>query len=110
MTRRNLPPDSQPNDLVGTDASGKVRIDRVIPLPWLIGIVGAGVISSAQQYFGQQRLIDEVKELRGEMRVMTQAAALSSNRDTEHSMLIQGLQRDSQEKDRRIANLEARKP
>ena len=31
---------TRPGDLVGQDASGRVRIDRVLPLPWVLGILG----------------------------------------------------------------------
>lgn len=103
MTRRNLPPDSQPNDLVGTDASGKVRIDRVIPLPWVLGVIGAGIVNAAAMYYGQQQLIEKVTDMRAEIRAITAAIALAATRDTEHSMRIQNLER-------RVDQLEARKP
>jgi hypothetical protein len=103
MTRRNLPPDSQPNDLIGTDASGKVRIDRVIPLPWVMGVIGAGIVNAAAMYYGQQQLIEKVTDMRAEIRAITAAISLAATRDTEHSMRIQNLER-------RVDQLEARKP
>ena len=103
MTLRNLPPDSLPTDLVGSDASGKVRIDRVIPLPWVLGVIGAGIVNAAAMYYGPPQLIEKVTDMRAEIRAITAAISLAATRDTEHSMRIQNLER-------RVDQLEARKP
>lgn len=103
MHARAQPPDSQPSDLIGTDADGKVRIDRVIPLPWVMGVIGAGIVNAAAMYYGQQQLIEKVGDMRTEIRAISAAIAIGSNRDTEHSMMLQQL-------DRRITQLEGRRP
>lgn len=117
MTHRNpLPPDTQPNDLVGKGPDGKWRIDRVVPFQWLMGIIGGVLVLAAQQYYAQQQLIEKVSDMRteykataAEIRAITSSLSSASTRDAEHSLLIQALQRDAQEKDRRIAALENRK-
>lgn len=102
--------DSQPGDLVGTDSAGNVRIDRVIPLSWALGSIGGVLILAAQQYYGQQQLIEKVADMRSdykataaEIRSITSALSNALSRDTEHSMLLQAL-------DRRVSQLETRKP
>ena len=101
--RHTQAPDSLPSDLVGKDASGRVRIDRVIPLPWVMGVIGAGIINAAAMYYGQQQLIEKVTDMRTEIRAITAAISLASTRDTEHSMRLQQLER-------RVDQLETRKP
>ena len=96
------PTDSLPGDLIGKDAAGRVRIDRVIPLPWVLGIIGAGVMNAAAMYYGQRQLIEAVAELKTDVRGLVSGVAASVNRDTEHSLRIQALER-------RVDQLETRK-
>jgi len=108
--QKPTPSDSLPGDLVGTDSAGNVRIDRVIPLSWALGIIGGVLILAAQQYYGQQQLIEKVADMRTEykataveIRAITNALSNASTRDTEHSMLLQALER-------RVTQLEGRRP
>lgn len=102
MTDRSKHPDTRPGDVVGTDDSGRVRIDRVIPLQWVMGIIGAGVINAAAMYYGQQQLIEKVGEMRTEIKAITSAIIAASNRDIEHSMRLQTLEQ-------RVTQMENRK-
>ena len=86
-------PDSRPGDLVGRDDSGRVRIDRVLPLPWVIGMmVGIG-LQAATLYYGQQQVAEKVLELRSDVRALNNATQTAATRDVEHSMRIQSLER-----------------
>jgi hypothetical protein len=87
------PPDSRPGDLVGRDTAGKVRIDRVIPLPWLVGMMAAIVAQAAALYYGQQQTIEKVGELRADVRSLNGSAAVAATRDVEHTMRLQALER-----------------
>jgi hypothetical protein len=91
--------DTQPGDRIGTDSVGRVRIDRVIPLPWVMGIIAAGVMNAASMYYGQQQLITIVAELKGEVRAINSGMAAAQNRDTEHTLRLQALER-SQDNER----------
>lgn len=84
------------------DDSGRLRIDRVIPLPWVMGVIGAGVVNAAAMYYGQQQLIEKVGEMRTEVRGVTAAIAAGTNRDIEHSLRLQTLEQ-------RVNQMESRK-
>jgi hypothetical protein len=90
---------TKPGDLVGTDSNGRVRIDRVIPLTWVLGIVGAGIVNAAVAYSTQQQLIAqvgalaaEVKELRIEVRALSARGVEHGVRLAEHERRIQALE------------------
>jgi hypothetical protein len=91
--------DTQPGDRISTDSVGRVRIDRVIPLPWVLGIIAAGVMNAASMYYSQQQMISVVAELKGEVRAITAGMAAAQNRDTEHTLRLQALER-SQDNER----------
>lgn len=91
--------ETKPGDLLGTDAAGRVRIDRVIPLTWVLGIVGAGIVNAAVAYSTQQQLIanvqvlaTEVKELRIEVRALSARDVEQGVRLAEHERRIQALE------------------
>lgn len=96
-------PDTKPGDFVGTDSSGRVRIDRVIPLHWVLGIILAGVLNAAATYYGQQQLVATVAELKTEVRATNDARAAMNNKLTEHSVELGAIKR-------RVEMLESRKP
>lgn len=96
------PQESLPGDLIGTDGSGKVRIDRVIPLHWVIGIIGAGFVNAAATYYGQQQLIEKVSDMREEIRSITAAINTGARSDMEHATRLHALER-------RMDQLESRK-
>lgn len=90
---------TKPGDLVGQTIDGRVRIDRVIPLTWVIGIVAAGVVNAASAYYTQQQLIaqvggmaTELRELRIEVRALTARDVEQGVRLAEHERRIQALE------------------
>lgn len=85
--------ESRPGDLVGRDSAGRVRIDRVIPMPWLIGMIGAILLQAAALYYGQAQVAERVAELRADVRSLNSAGAAAATRDVEHAMRIQALER-----------------
>lgn len=93
MSDPKYPPDSRPGDFVGRDAAGRMRIDRVIPLPWLVGVLGAILLQAAALYYGQAQVAERVSELRTDVRSLNSAGAVAATRDVEHSMRIQALER-----------------
>lgn len=97
-----MPPTAtKPGDFVGTDPSGRVRIDRVIPLTWVLGIVGAGIVNAASMYYGQQQLVTQVALLAGEVKELRIEVRALSSRDVEQGVRLA-------EHERRIQALEAR--
>ena len=85
--------DSRPGDFIGRDESGRIKIDRVIPLPWLLGILGAVAVNAAAMYYGQQQMIEKVSELKLDVKALASTAAHLNGRDIEHGMRIQALER-----------------
>ena len=86
-------PETRPGDLVGRDSAGRVRIDRVIPMPWLIGMIGAILVQAAALYYGQAQVAERVAELRADVRNLNSAGAVAATRVVEHTMRIQALER-----------------
>lgn len=86
-------PDSRPGDFIGRDVSGRIKIDRVIPLPWLVGICGAIVAQAAAMYYGQQQIAEAVRELKGDVRELTNGASAAASKDVEHTLRIQAVER-----------------
>lgn len=95
-------PESRPGDFIGRDHEGRVKIDRVIPLPWLIGILGMVAANAAAVYYGQQQLVEKFSELKIDVRALAGTAAHLNGRDIEHTLRIQSIER-------RLDTLEARK-
>ena len=85
--------DSRPGDFIGRDAGGRVKIDRVLPLPWLIGIMGAIGLQAVALYYGQQRLADTVVEMKVDVKSLANGASAAAARDVEHTLRIQSLER-----------------
>jgi hypothetical protein len=92
---------TKPGDLLGTDASGRLRIDRVIPLTWVLGIVAAGIVNAAVAYSSQQQLIAQVATLAGDIKELRIEVRALSARDVEQGVRLA-------EHERRIQALEAR--
>lgn len=101
--------DTRPGDLIGADTEGRIRIDRVIPLPWLLGVVALMLLQAASVYrqalqldAGQTQLRDLVIELKAEVRLLREASTAKDLKDTAHDVRLL-------EHERRITALEARK-
>lgn len=94
---------TRPGDLVGQDASGRVRIDRVLPLPWVLGILGVVIAQAATLWFQVQAGTEALREMRTDLRAMSLA---------QNQALVRDAQRegDLRELRRRIEQLEARRP
>lgn len=101
---KSAPHDSKPHDLVGTDVTtGRMRVDRVVSMQWVLSIIGTIIAAGASIYYGQQQLIKEFAEMRLEMRAFSAALSASSTKDTEHTLRLQSLEK-------RVDMIEARKP
>lgn len=62
---------TKPGDLVGHDSEGRVRIDRVIPLPWVMSILGVVLLQAATLWFQVQAGTEAIKEMRTDLRSMS---------------------------------------
>ena len=95
--------ESKPGDLVGQDSSGKVRIDRVIPLPWALGMLSAVIVQAVTLWFQVQAASDTIKEVRQELKVLSAWQNQALVKDAEVVGELRELRR-------RVENLEARRP
>ncbi len=56
----------------------KMRVDHVIPLPWLLGLVGAILLWAAVQHFGLQNLAEKLSQASDSVKTLSaQVQALS---------------------------------
>lgn len=94
---------TKPGDLVGHDAEGRVRIDRVIPLQWVLGMLGAVVVQAMASYYQLQQATDQLREVRARLDGMIAWQGAAQISDAEHRSDIRELRR-------RIDQLEARRP
>lgn len=65
------PPITRPGDLVGRSSDGSVRIDRVIPLQWVLGMLGVVIAQAATLWFQVQAGTEAIKEVKVELRAMS---------------------------------------
>ncbi|MCL4695460.1 MAG: hypothetical protein KJ023_00135 [Burkholderiaceae bacterium] len=84
---------TKPGDLVGRDASGRIRIDRVIPLPWLVGLMLALAGNAATMYYGQQQLAGDMADLKTEVRALATWQGQSLAKDAEVAVELRELRR-----------------
>ena len=96
-------PTTKPGDLVGHDSSGRVRIDRVIPLPWLLGGVGAIALQGVALYYAQQQTAEAVREMKSQLTAIVAAQTAAQVADADSRA-------DLRELRRRVEALEARRP
>lgn len=94
---------TRPGDLVGHDSEGRVRIDRVIPLQWVLGMLGIVAVQAATLWFQVQAGTEAIKEMRVDLRAMTTWQSQALVKDAE----VAGELRDLR---RRVEQLEARRP
>ncbi|MFO1268539.1 MAG: hypothetical protein U1F25_13590 [Rubrivivax sp.] len=94
--------ETKPGDLVGQDAAGRVRIDRVIPLPWLLGGIGAIAVQGMALYYSQQQTGDTVRKIESRLDALVSLQGTSQIADAE-------LRAEVRELRRRIESMEARR-
>ena len=93
---------TKPGDLVGHDAQGRVRIDRVLPLPWVLGSLGAVIVQAVAGYYQLQQATDQLREMRSRLDAVLSWQSLQQVSDAEHRAEIRELRR-------RVEQLEARR-
>ena len=93
--------DTKPGDLVGPDSHGKWRISREIPLPWLVGMAGFLLVQSVTVWLGQQRMSEDVAELKTTIREINDRSQAIVGKDIEHTLKIIEIER-------RLSTLETR--
>lgn len=96
-------PTTRPGDFVGQDSSGRIRIDRVVPLQWVLGLLGLVAVQAATLWFQVQASTEAIKEMRAELRGMTAWQGQVLVKDAEVGYKVRDLER-------RIEALEGRKP
>lgn len=93
---------TKPGDLVGQDSDGRVRIDRVIPLQWVLSILGAVVLQGMAGYYQLQQATEQLREMRSRLESFASAQSLQAVHDAEQASEIRELRR-------RIESLEAKR-
>jgi hypothetical protein len=85
--------ETKPGDLVGQDQDGRVVIDRRIPLPWMLGLVGAVALQAVLMYTKQENLTDKMAELTIEMKAVRASTSGMTERQIEHTMILRDHER-----------------
>lgn len=93
--------DTKPGDLMGPDAQGKLRISREIPLPWLVGVAAFLCVQALTVWLGQQRMTEDVRELKLTIREINERSQAIVGKDIEHTLKIIEIER-------RLSNLETK--
>ena len=96
-------PTTKPGDLVGHDRSGRVRIDRVIPLPWLLGGMVLVAAQGIASYYQLQQATEQVREVRVRLDAIVSWQSLAQISEAEQRAEMRDLRR-------RVEQLEARRP
>lgn len=93
-------PTTQPGDFVGRARDGSIRIDRVIPLQWVLGMLGVVIAQAATLWFQVQAGTEAIKEMKVDVRAMT---------SWQSQALVKGAEVDSDIREirRRLEALEA---
>ena len=84
---------TRPGDLRGQDSEGRVRIDRVIPLPWLLGGIAAIALQGVALYYGQQQTAEAVRKMEGRIEAMVTLQAAAQVADAERRAEVRELRR-----------------
>lgn len=83
-----------PNDAMSTRTSDhQIKVTREIPLPWLLGLVGAILLFAATVYFTQQRMIEVQEELKTQVKALTTEFMLRNERDQRREFDVEDLKR-----------------
>lgn len=96
-------PPTKPGDLVGSDALGRVRISREVPLHWVLGILATIIAQAVAGYYQLQQATDQLREVRARLDGMVSWQGTVQVHDAEQAGEIRELRR-------RIEALEARRP
>lgn len=94
--------ETKPGDLRGTDSEGRVRIDRVIPLPWVLGMLGAVVVQAVTMWTQGQTTTDTVRKIETRLDALVSLQGTSQIADAE-------LRAEVRELRRRVDAMEARR-
>lgn len=93
---------TKPGDLVGQDAEGRVRIDRVLPLPWVLSMLAAIAVQAVVTWQQGQNTTETVRKIESRLDAMVtlQGAAQIANAE---------LRAEVRELRRRLDAMEARR-
>jgi hypothetical protein len=91
---------SKPGDLVGHNLEGQVVIDRRIPLPWMLGLVGAVALQAVLMYTKLENNTEKMADLTIEMKAVRASTSGTSERMMEHTMILR-------EHERRLSEIAA---
>lgn len=69
-----------------------LKVSREIPLPWLIGIVGAGFLQAALFYYKQDAQAEAIVKLTKEVQTLNTSLGGKDLKDLEHDIRIADLQ------------------
>lgn len=92
----------EPHDMthIRADDHPPLKVTREIPLPWLIGIVGAGFLQATLVYYKQDDQTKQISALSAEVRQLSVDIGTKNLKDVEHDLKIA-------DHERRILSLEA---
>lgn len=97
------PSETKPGDLTGVDSrSGAIRIDRVIPLHWVLGLIGAIALQAVLLWQGQQAQAKAIGDMASQVTTLATKVEAKNLKDIEHDLRLD-------EHARRINALENRK-
>lgn len=78
-----------------------IKITREIPMPWLIGIIGAGFLQAVLVYYKQDAQAEAIVKLTAEVRQLSTDIGSKNLKDVEHDLKIA-------DHERRILSLESK--
>lgn len=93
---------TKPGDLVGQDAEGRVRIDRVLPLPWVLSMLAAIAVQAVVTWQQGQTTTETVRKIESRLDAMVTLQGAAQIADAE-------LRAEVRELRRRLDAMEARR-
>jgi uncharacterized protein YlxW (UPF0749 family) len=93
---------TKPGDLVGQDAEGRVRIDRVLPLPWVLSMLAAIAVQAVVTWQQGQNTTETVRKIESRLDAMVTLQGAAQIADAE-------LRAEVRELRRRLDAMEARR-
>ena len=94
-------PTTKPGDIIGQDSAGRIRIDRVIPLPWVLGMLVAVVAQAVTLWMQVQGTTDTVRRIDTRLEAIVSWQSTSQIADAEFRSEVRELRR-------RVEQLEVR--
>lgn len=98
MTSHDSKPDTGRFQAASPDDDGnlpRLRIKYEAPLPWLVGLIGIGIVQAAAVYYGQQRqgeLISAqsvvIEQLRADIKTLALQVGTNNVADVRHDLQI----------------------